>query len=68
MFEFSQNFAVAATPYAYLNFLNKCNDPLPMQVFIFFGYLLVSIDAGENFVMVDDVAMSSNPPITPVEK
>jgi len=30
--------------------------------------LLVFVDAGENLIMVDDVAMPSNPPVSLVEK
>jgi hypothetical protein len=39
-----------------------------MQVLIWFGYPLVFVDAGEIFVMVDDVATPLNPPIAPVEQ
>jgi hypothetical protein len=38
-----------------------------MQVPIWFGYLSISIDAGEILVMADDVATPSNPPVAPVE-
>jgi hypothetical protein len=54
--------------YAYPNFLNKSNNPLRMQVPNCFHYLLVFIDAGENFVMVNDVAMPLNPPVALVKK
>ncbi len=33
-----------------------------------FGYLSDFVDAGENFVMADDVVMPSDPPVAPVEK
>jgi hypothetical protein len=33
-----------------------------------FGYLSDFVDAGENFVMVDDVVTPSNSPVTLVEK
>jgi hypothetical protein len=39
-----------------------------MQVLIWFGYLLVFIDAGEILVMADDVAMPLNPPVALVEQ
>jgi hypothetical protein len=38
-----------------------------MQVLIWFGYPLVFVDAGEIFVMADDVATFSNPPVAPIE-
>jgi hypothetical protein len=39
-----------------------------MQVPIWFGYLLVFVDAGEILVMADDVATPSNPPVALVEQ
>jgi hypothetical protein len=39
-----------------------------MQVLIWFGYLLVFVDAGEILVMADDVATPSNPPVAPMEQ
>jgi hypothetical protein len=39
-----------------------------MQVPIWFGYLSVFVDAGEIFVMVDDVATPLNPPVALVEQ
>jgi hypothetical protein len=39
-----------------------------MQVLIWFGYLLVFIDAGEILVMADDVAMPLNLPVALVEQ
>jgi hypothetical protein len=39
-----------------------------MQVLIWFGYLLVFINAGEILVMADDVAMPLNPPVALVEQ
>jgi hypothetical protein len=33
-----------------------------------FGYLLVFVEASENLVIADDVAMPSNPLVTPVEQ
>ncbi len=39
-----------------------------MQVPNCFGYPLIFVDTCENLVMVDDVAMPSNPPIAPIEK
>jgi hypothetical protein len=65
---FSQSSTIITTPYAYRNFLNKGNNPLRMQVPNCFSYLLVFVDANENFVMVDDVIMSLNPPVALVEK
>jgi hypothetical protein len=38
-----------------------------MQVLIWFNHLLVFVDAGEIFVMADDVATPSNLPVAPVE-
>jgi hypothetical protein len=38
-----------------------------MQVPIWFGYLSIFVDAGEIFVMADDVATPSNPPVAPME-
>jgi hypothetical protein len=38
-----------------------------MQVLIWFGYPSIFVDAGEIFVMADDVTTPLNPPITPVE-
>ncbi len=35
---------------------------------IWFDYVSVFVDAGEIFVMVDDVATPSNPPVTLVEQ
>jgi hypothetical protein len=65
---FSRNFAVTTTPSAHPNFLNKgktpfeCKNQIDSATFQFF------VDAGENLVMADNVAMPSNPPIAPVEK
>jgi hypothetical protein len=39
-----------------------------MQVPIWFDYLLVFVDAGEIFVMADDVTTPSNPSVAPVEQ
>jgi hypothetical protein len=39
-----------------------------MQMLNYFDYPLVFVDAGENLVMVDDVAMPSNPPVALVEE
>jgi hypothetical protein len=39
-----------------------------MQVPNYFDYPSISVDANEHFVMVDDVATPSNPPITIIEK
>jgi hypothetical protein len=39
-----------------------------MQVPIWFDYFLVFVDANEILVMADDVTMSSNPPVAPVEQ
>jgi len=38
-----------------------------MQVPNCFGYPSIFIDEGENLVMVNDVAMPSNPPVALVE-
>jgi hypothetical protein len=66
MFNFSRNFAIITTFHAYPNFLNKGNDPLRMQVPNSFNYPSIFVDAGENLVMVDDVATPSNPPFAPL--
>jgi hypothetical protein len=68
MSRFSQSFVVIATHYAYPNFLNKGNNPLRMQVPNWGGYPLVFVDASENLVMADDVAMLSNPLVALIEK
>jgi hypothetical protein len=63
----SRSFTVPATPHAYPNFLNKRNDPFEHKCQIgstTFGF----VDASENLVMVDDVVMLSDSPVTPVEK
>jgi hypothetical protein len=39
-----------------------------MQVPIWFGYLSIFVDAGEIFVMANNVATPSNPSITPEEQ
>jgi hypothetical protein len=39
-----------------------------MQVSIWFYYLSVFADAGEIFIMADDVATPLNPPVTPMEQ
>jgi hypothetical protein len=66
MFSFSRSSVVTTTPHAYLNFLNKGNDPLQMQVPNCFGYPSIFVDAGENLIMANDVVMPSNPPVAPV--
>jgi hypothetical protein len=68
MSEFSGSSIVTTMPYAYLNFLNKGNDPLQMQVPNCFGYLSIFVDTSENLVIANDVIMPSNPLVTPVEK
>jgi len=68
MFGFSRSFAITTMPHAYPNFLNKGNDPFQMQVPNYFGYLSIFVDAGENLVMVDDVATPSNPRVAPIEQ
>ncbi len=69
MFEFSWGSAITPTPYAYPNLLNKkASTPFECKYHIVFATLLVFVDAGENLVMVDDVATPSNPPISLVEK
>jgi hypothetical protein len=69
MFEFSWSSAVTPTPYAYPNSLNKkTSTPFERKYHIVSATLLVFIDAGENLVMVDDVATPSNPPVSLVEK
>jgi hypothetical protein len=39
-----------------------------MQVLNYFGYPSIFVDAGENLIMADDVATTSNLPIAPIEK
>jgi hypothetical protein len=68
MFDFSRNFAVTTTPSAYPNFLNKGKTPFECKCQIGSATFRFFIDAGENLVMVDDVATPSNPPVAPVEK
>jgi hypothetical protein len=68
MFEFSQSSTVTATLHAYLNFLNKGNDPFRMQMPNYSSYLSIFIDVGENLVMVNDVATPSNLPVAPIEE
>ncbi len=69
MFEFSGGFAVTPTPYAYLNLLNKKTSTLYERKYhIVSTTLLVFVDAGENLVMVDVVAMPSNPLVSLVKK
>ncbi len=68
MFEFSRSSAVTITFHAYPNFLNKGNDPLRMKMPNCSSYLSIFVDAGENLVKVDDLAMPSNPLVTLVEE
>ncbi len=69
MFEFSWGSAIAPTPSAYLNLLNKkVSIPFECKYHIVFITLLVFVDASENLVMADDVATLSNPSISLVEK
>ncbi len=69
MFEFSWGFAVTPTPYAYPNLLNKkASTPFEHKYHIVSTTFLVFVDAGENLVMADDVAMPLNPPVSLVEK
>jgi hypothetical protein len=46
----------------------KPSTPSERKYHIVFTTLLVFVDAGENLVMVDDVATPSNPPVSLVEK
>ncbi len=69
MFKFSWSSAVTSTPYAYPNLLNKRTlTPFERKYHIVSVILLVFVDAGENLVMVDDVATPSNPLVSLVEK
>ncbi len=69
MFEFSGGSAVTPTPYAYLNLLNKKTSTLYERKYhIVSTTLLVFVDAGENLVMADVVAMPSNPLVSLVKK
>jgi hypothetical protein len=68
MFGFSRSFVVTITPHAYPNLLNKGNDPPSNVIAKLFRLPLVFVDAGENLVMADDVAMPSNLPATPIEE
>ncbi len=69
MFEFSWNFVVTPTPYAYLNLLNKkASIASERKYHIVSATLLVFVDAGENLVMADDVATPLNPLVSLVEK
>ncbi len=69
MFEFSWGSVVTPTPYAYLNLLNKkTSTPSERKYHIFFATFLVFVDANENLVMANDVAMPLNPPVSLVEK
>ncbi len=62
MFEFPWGSTVTPTPYAYPNLLNKKTSTLSECKYpIISATLLVFVDAGENLVMVDDVATPSNP-------
>jgi hypothetical protein len=57
MFEFSWGSVVTPTPYTYLNLLNKkTSTPFERKYHIVSATLLVFVDEGENFVMLDDVA------------
>jgi hypothetical protein len=68
MFGFSRSSSITTTPYTYLNFLNKGNNPFRMQVPNCFGYLSIFVDLNENLVMMDDVVMPSNPSVAPIEQ
>jgi hypothetical protein len=46
----------------------KASTPSERKYHIVFVTILVFVDASENLVMADDVAMPSNPPISLVEK
>jgi len=46
----------------------KASTPSERKYHIVSTTLLVFVDAGENLVMVDDVATPSNPPVSLVEK
>jgi len=65
MFEFSRGFIFTPTPYAYLNLLNKkASTPSERKYHIVSATLLVFVDAGENFVMANDVSTPSNPAVS----
>jgi hypothetical protein len=65
---FSQNSIVIAMSYAYLNFLNKGNDPFKCKCQIVSTFLRFFVDVDENLVMVDDVATPSNLRVALVKK
>jgi hypothetical protein len=46
----------------------KTSTPFERKYHIVSTTLLVFVDAGENLVMANDVAMPSNPPVSLVEK
>jgi hypothetical protein len=69
MFEFSWGSVVIPTLYAYPNLLNKkASTPSERKYHIVSATLLVFVDACENLIMADDVAMPWNPPFSLVEK
>jgi hypothetical protein len=68
MFDFSRNFAVTTTPFAYPDFLNKCKTPFECKCQIGSVTFQFFVDANEILIMVDDVATLSNPPIARVGK
>jgi hypothetical protein len=48
--------------------LNKGKTPFECKCQIGLATFRFFVDAGENLVMADDVAMPSNPPVAPIEK
>jgi hypothetical protein len=64
---FSRSSAIITMLFAYLNFLNKGNNPFQLQVPNYFGYLSIFVDVNENLVMADDIATPLNPSIAPIE-
>jgi len=69
MFEFSRGFVVTPTPYAYPNLLNKKASTISERKYLIVcATLLVFVDACENLVMADDVAMPLNPLVSLLER
>jgi hypothetical protein len=65
---FSRNSAVTTTPSAYPKFLNKGKTPFECKCQIGSAIFRFFVNVGEILVMGDDVATTSNPLVTPIEK
>jgi hypothetical protein len=68
MSDFSRNSAITTTPSTYTNLLNKGKTPFECKCQIGLATFRFFVDAGENLVMADDVAMPLNPSVAPVKK